>query len=82
MLLMIKFCCSEQSLEQYRVSPLTPPSETSSSFSPSERRDTNDSQVKRESKYEKEIRAKALTPFISMDDFKLPKSRFLATLSI
>ena len=78
----------DQSLDQYRVSPLTPPSETSSTFSPSERRESNDSQDigrnnsegrrRREGKDERFARIEGITEFITVDDIiNLPMGRFL-----
>ena len=79
---------SERSLDHYHDSPLTTPSETSSSFSPSERRDSNDSQdvgrnlptgkVKRLGKDEKLARQEGITEYITVDDIiNLPMGRFL-----
>jgi len=70
--------------EQLKNIPLNIP-QCGFSAGPSERRDTNDSQenskVERESKYEKVLRHKGLTPFISMDDFKLPMNEFTCELN-
>jgi len=78
---------SERSLDHYHDSPLTTPSETSSSFSPSERRDSNDSQdvgrnlptgkVKRLGKDEKLARQEGITEYITVDDIiNLPMDEF------
>ena len=74
-LLTVRFACSEQSLEPYSDSP----SETSSPFSPSERRESKDSQDnlhnnaegrrrKREGKDEKLAREEGITEYISVYD--------------
>ena len=76
---MIKFACSVvQHVEPYRDSPPTPSSETSSLYSPVERRDSNDSQdigstnskgrQKREGKDEKLARKEGITEYISVDE--------------
>ena len=81
----------DPSLAQFRVSPLTPPSEASSPFSPGERRDSNDSQdisqsgrnqstgkAKRLGKDEKLARAEGIIQFISVHDIiNLPMGRFV-----
>ena len=83
---------SDQSLDQYRVSPLTPPSETSSTFSPSERRESNDSQDigrhhsegrrRREGKDERLARIEGITEFITVDDIiNLPMGRFMKIIA-
>ena len=96
-LMILLFCCSAHTYDHYREDdgPLTPPSETSSPFSPGERRDSNDSQdvsqsgrqqssgkAKRLGKDEKLARAEDITLFISVDEIiNLPMGRFVKIIA-
>ena len=87
--MILKCCCSVvQPLKSYHDSPPTPSSETSSPYSPVERRDSNDSQdigssnskgrQKREGKDEKLARKEGITEFISVDEIiNLPMGNFI-----